>query len=93
MKKTRMHIGMNLHRIIDTLADCVSSGFQEQLLDWDLDLPKNTIVQSWLSAQSVAQIVKKGYQTIAGAYQLWYLDCGQGEWLDFYPGKDSKQNW
>ena len=75
-----------------------SAGFiplvwEEQLLDWNLTMPKNTIVQTWLSDQSIAETVKKGYRALAGNYEYWYLDCGQGEWIDFYPGKDSREYW
>ena len=67
--------------------------WEEQLLDWHLTLPKNTIVQTWLSDQSVAETVKKGYRALAGNYEYWYLDCGQGQWTDFYPGQDSRKYW
>lgn len=67
--------------------------WEEQLLDWKLDLPKNTIVQTWLSSQAVVETVKKGYQALVGNYEFWYLDCGQGEWILSYPGSDSRQSW
>ncbi|QIW95556.1 hypothetical protein AMS68_001074 [Peltaster fructicola] len=57
--------------------------WEEMLLDWNLTLPSNTIVQSWLSDASVASIVAKGYRALAGNYNFWYLDCGHGQWLDF----------
>jgi hexosaminidase len=66
--------------------------WEEMLLDFNLTLPKNTIVQSWLSDASVAEIAKKGYQVIAGNYEYWYLDCGHGQWLDFHHS-DSAQYW
>ena len=67
--------------------------WEEMLLDWNLTLPNNTIVQTWLSDASVAETVSKGYRTLAGNYNFWYLDCGQGQWLDFYPGADSASFW
>lgn len=75
-----------------------SAGFtplvwEEMLLDWNITLPKDTIVQTWLSDQSVAEVVKRGYRALVGNYNYWYLDCGQGQWLDFYPGPDSKKYW
>ena len=65
-----------------------SAGFtplvwEEMLLDFNLTLPKNTIVQTWLSDESVAEVVKRGYQALVGNYNFWYLDCGHGQWLDF----------
>lgn len=67
-----------------------SAGFiplvwEEQLLDWNLTMPKNTIIQSWQSDENVAEIAKQGYQVLVGNYNYWYLDCGQGQWLDFRP--------
>ncbi|KXL44918.1 glycoside hydrolase family 20 protein [Acidomyces richmondensis BFW] len=75
-----------------------SAGFiplvwEEMLLDWNLTLPSNTIVQTWLSDQSVASTVAKGHYALAGNYEFWYLDCGQGQWLDFYPGQSSEEYW
>ena len=66
--------------------------WEEQLLVWNLTLPKDTIVQTWLSDESVVETVKKGHKALTGNYNFWYLDCGQGEWLDFYPS-DSREYW
>ncbi|EME42510.1 glycoside hydrolase family 20 protein [Dothistroma septosporum NZE10] len=59
--------------------------WEEMLLEWNLTLPKDTIVQTWQSDEAVAQTVAKGYQALAGNYNYWYLDCGFGQWLDFQP--------
>ena len=66
--------------------------WEEMLLEWNLTMPKNTIVQSWQSDESVAQIVKKGYRALVGNYNYWYLDCGKGQWLNFYP-KGAAEFW
>ncbi|WPH04861.1 putative cytochrome 52A4 [Acrodontium crateriforme] len=58
--------------------------WEEMLLDWNLTMPKDTIVQTWLSDESVAAVVNKGYRALVGNYNYWYLDCGHGQWLDFY---------
>ncbi|OTA36020.1 hypothetical protein BTJ68_03570 [Hortaea werneckii EXF-2000] len=75
-----------------------SAGFtplvwEEMLLDWNLTLPENTIVQSWQSDEALAEIVSKGYRGLAGNYNYWYLDCGKGQWLNFYQGESSQQYW
>ncbi|KAK0797405.1 Glucosamine-6-phosphate isomerase (Glucosamine-6-phosphate deaminase) (GNPDA) (GlcN6P deaminase) [Friedmanniomyces endolithicus] len=72
------------------IAQLQANGFtplvwEEMLLVWNLTLPSNTIVQTWLSDQSVAETVAKGRKALAGNYNFWYLDCGQGQWLDFRP--------
>ena len=59
--------------------------WEEMLLQFNLTMPKNTIVQTWQSDQAVAEVVKQGYQALVGNYNYWYLDCGHGQWLDFYP--------
>ena len=74
-----------------------SAGFtpivwEEMLLDWNLTMPKNTIVQTWLSSDSVAEVVKQGYRALVGNYEFWYLDCGQGQWIDFRR-KDMAEFW
>jgi hexosaminidase len=67
--------------------------WEEMLLDWNLTLPKSTIVQSWQSDANVAEIASKGYRVLAGNYNFWYLDCGYGQWLDFRPGASSQGFW
>lgn len=78
--------------------------WEEMLLDWSLNLTAGTIVQTWLSDESTKNVVNKGYRAIAGNYNFWYLDCGNGQWLDFgpnvykqfYPFNDyctPKKNW
>lgn len=52
--------------------------WEEMLLDWNLTLPDSTIVQTWRSDEATAQVTKKGFRVIAGNYNYWYLDCGQG---------------
>ncbi|KAK4498153.1 hypothetical protein PRZ48_010809 [Zasmidium cellare] len=59
--------------------------WEEMLLEWNLTLPHNTIIQTWQSTDAVINSVKKGFQTLVGNYNYWYLDCGKGQWLDFYP--------
>ena len=66
--------------------------WEEMLLDWNLTLGSDVIVQSWLSDESVAQIVGKGHKVLVGNYNFWYLDCGKGQWLNFDPSI-SADNW
>ncbi|KAI4635573.1 uncharacterized protein J4E87_000526 [Alternaria ethzedia] len=59
--------------------------WEEMLLEWNLTLGPDVLVQSWQSDDAVAQIVSKGHKAIVGNYNYWYLDCGKGQWLNFYP--------
>lgn len=55
------------------------------LIEWGLELDRRTIVQTWISSQSVLKAIQAGHDVIAGNYQYWYLDCGRGLWLDVKP--------
>jgi len=59
--------------------------WEEMLLDWNLTLPNDAIVQTWLSDESTKKVIEKGHRVVAGNYNFWYLDCGHGQWLDFVP--------
>ena len=59
--------------------------WEEMLLQWNLTLGSDVVVQSWQSDEALAQIVAKGHKGLAGNYNYWYLDCGKGAWLDFFP--------
>lgn len=56
--------------------------WEETVLEWDLNLPKSTIIQSWRSPSSLASVVAKGYRALFGTCTHWYLDCGYGSWVD-----------
>ena len=56
--------------------------WEEMVLDWNLQLPPNTIVQSWRDPTSLARIVANGHRAIFGSSTHWYLDCGHGCFLD-----------
>lgn len=45
--------------------------WEEMVLEWGVDLPKDVIVQTWLGDESVKGAVAKGYRVIAGTYQSW----------------------
>lgn len=56
--------------------------WEEALLEWNLKLPKDTIIQAWKSEESLSKIVARGYRALAGTHTHWYLDGGHGGWLD-----------
>lgn len=45
--------------------------WEEMALDWNLTLGKDVVVQTWLSAASVAQVTQKGFQALVGSYDFW----------------------
>ncbi|KAI9775162.1 MAG: N-acetyl-glucosamine-6-phosphate deacetylase [Geoglossum umbratile] len=57
--------------------------WEEMLLQWNLTLGKDVLIQTWQSDEAVKNSVQKGYKTLVGNYNFWYLDCGKGQWLNF----------
>ncbi|KAI9727265.1 MAG: N-acetyl-glucosamine-6-phosphate deacetylase [Chrysothrix sp. TS-e1954] len=74
-------------------AGLIPMAWEEILLSYNLTLGKDVVVQSWVSASSVAQITEKGYKVIAGSSDYWYLDCGHGQFVNFEPGMVSQSSW
>jgi hexosaminidase len=56
--------------------------WEEMAIDWNLTLSKDTVIQTWLSTQSLSTITSKGFKAIFGNYDAWYLDCGTGGWMN-----------
>lgn len=56
--------------------------WEEMVLDWNLTLPKSTIVQTWQSASSLSAVLARGHKALFGSNAHWYLDCGHGQFLD-----------
>lgn len=56
--------------------------WEDMLLEWELELPANTIIQTWRSSASLAQVVTKGHRALFGPCEEWYLDCGYGTFID-----------
>ncbi|KAF1985840.1 glycoside hydrolase family 20 protein [Aulographum hederae CBS 113979] len=86
-----------MQKLIDFNHDAVRARglvpivWEEMLLVWNLTLGEDVIVQTWQTSTNVAATVASGHKALAGDYNFWYLDCGQGQWLDFYPGASSTQ--
>jgi hexosaminidase len=70
-----------------TQAGLIPIAFEELLLDWNIELPKETIIQVWRSHENLARVVQKGHRAIFGPYTHWYLDAGHGGWVDPDPEK------
>jgi hexosaminidase len=45
----------------------------------------DVIVQTWRSASALSSVLSKGYRALFGAYDYWYLDCGQGGFINPFP--------
>lgn len=61
-------------------AGMVQVVWEEMLLDYELRLPRDVVVQSWKSSQSVGEVVGKGYR---GESFFWFF----GSWLGVVGGK------
>ncbi|KAI9700482.1 MAG: N-acetyl-glucosamine-6-phosphate deacetylase [Bogoriella megaspora] len=56
--------------------------WEEMLLDWNLTLPRNTLIQTWRSTEALSKVLSSGHRAIFGSNSHWYLDCGFGTFLD-----------
>ncbi|CAG8973094.1 hypothetical protein HYALB_00007571 [Hymenoscyphus albidus] len=65
--------------------------WEEMLLQWNLTLGEDVVVQTWQSDENVALVTAQGHKVLAGNYNLWYLDCGKGQWLNFNEGASFAQ--
>ena len=83
----------HLQNFVDHAISKVHSHFltpivwEENILDYNLTLPNDTIVQAWRARtpngrSALAEIVKRGYKALFGTGDAWYLDCGFGGWID-----------
>lgn len=45
--------------------------WEEMVLDWNITMGKDTLVNAWLSDESVAKIANLGYKVIVGNYNQW----------------------
>ncbi|KAF9097778.1 hypothetical protein BGX29_007933 [Mortierella sp. GBA35] len=52
--------------------------WQEMLLEYHFNLPKDTVIQVWIGSEGVKEVTQKGYKTIVSAQNFWYLDLGFG---------------
>ena len=76
-----------LQRLIDHITSIVQAhGFtpyiwEDIMLQWGLDFPKETIVQTWRPG-GLVKVVEQGYEALFGEYTEWYLDQGCGTFID-----------
>ena len=70
-----------LHQVADTHA-MKPVLWEEMVLDWNLTLPSTTLIQTWRSKTSLADVVARGRRALFGPNPFWYLDCGLGGFLD-----------
>ncbi|KAI1921551.1 Glucosamine-6-phosphate isomerase (Glucosamine-6-phosphate deaminase) (GNPDA) (GlcN6P deaminase) [Ophidiomyces ophidiicola] len=64
--------------------------WEELVVDWDLSFPpqssesgNNTvIVQAWRNSRAIRRVLDRGYRTLFGTSDFWYLDCGVGIYLN-----------
>ncbi|KAK4673176.1 Glucosamine-6-phosphate isomerase (Glucosamine-6-phosphate deaminase) (GNPDA) (GlcN6P deaminase) [Podospora pseudopauciseta] len=60
--------------------------WEEIPLEWNVTLGEGTVVQSWLGAGAVKELVGMGHRVIDSNYNFWYLDCGRGQWITWENG-------
>ncbi|EGO52477.1 hypothetical protein NEUTE1DRAFT_114431 [Neurospora tetrasperma FGSC 2508] len=57
--------------------------WEEIPIEWNINLGKDVVVQTWLGQSSVKNLTSRGHKVIDSNYNFWYLDCGRGQWLNF----------
>nr|POE71804.1 beta-hexosaminidase [Quercus suber] len=67
-------------------ANLTPLAWEEILLDWNISMPKKTIIQVWQSHDRLVNVLQKGHRAIFGPSTHWYLDAGHGSWVDPQPG-------
>lgn len=45
--------------------------WEEMVVEWGINLPKDVIVQAWLGDASISAATTKGYKVIGGHYEFW----------------------
>jgi hexosaminidase len=63
--------------------------WEEALLNYEVNMDPNTIVQVWTNSENVKKVVEKKLRTIVSPANFWYLDCGQGAWINTERGGTS----
>jgi hexosaminidase len=61
--------------------------WEEMVLEWNATLGEDTVIQSWLGNGAVKELAEGGHKVIDSNYNIYYLDCGRGQWLDFPNGE------
>lgn len=60
--------------------------WEEAVLEYNVE-PKNSIIQVWKGAANMKKVIEeKKLPAIASPYEFYYLDCGQGEFIDVETG-------
>ncbi|KAM7200494.1 glycoside hydrolase [Rhypophila sp. PSN 637] len=92
-----------LQKFIDTAHKHVRKAgltplvWEEIPTEWEIDIGKDVVVQSWLGGDAPFNLTKAGHKVIDSNYNFLYLDCGRGGWINndngeafetFYPFND-----
>ncbi|KAI8170802.1 Beta-hexosaminidase [Colletotrichum sp. SAR 10_86] len=65
--------------------------WEEMALEWNITLGDDVVIQSWLGNDAVKNLTSQGHKVIDSNYNLWYLDCGRGHWMNFDNGAAFEQ--
>ncbi|KAI0007488.1 glycoside hydrolase family 20 protein [Xylariaceae sp. FL0662B] len=67
-------------------AGLVPMVWEEIPTSYNVTVGKDAVVQSWLGDGALKKITGLGHKVITSDYNYWYLDCGQGHWMNFAEG-------
>ncbi|KAK2603418.1 Glucosamine-6-phosphate isomerase (Glucosamine-6-phosphate deaminase) (GNPDA) (GlcN6P deaminase) [Conoideocrella luteorostrata] len=60
--------------------------WEEMVGEWGANVGNDTIIQSWFGRASVQKLATAGHKVIDSSTDVYYLDCGRGEWIDYREG-------
>ncbi|PGH13013.1 hypothetical protein AJ80_06497 [Polytolypa hystricis UAMH7299] len=83
---------MHVHNKIRD-AGLIPIVWEEMAIQWNLTLSSSSsssnkpdvLVQAWRESAAVKKVLEKGYRTIFGPGDAWYLDCGYGSFFNPKP--------
>ncbi|KAI9597573.1 glycoside hydrolase family 20 protein [Syncephalis fuscata] len=95
LQKNNMNAAQLIGKFAQELHTAVRSNnktpvtWEEAVLEYNVQVDKNTIVQVWTNPAHVKEVVAKGLRVITSPAEPWYLDCGQGGWINTAKGGNS----
>ncbi|KAI9303584.1 glycoside hydrolase superfamily [Cunninghamella echinulata] len=84
LKKNNMSLQTLFNEFVLEMQNYIRSknktviAWQESVLEYNLTLPKDTVIQVWVGSEGVKAATERGYHTIVSSSDYWYLDIGFG---------------
>lgn len=60
--------------------------WEEMANEWNATLGEDVVIQSWFGQDKVKELAEAGHKVIVSTTDVYYLDCGRGEFIDYENG-------